>query len=87
MTVAGTPETWHLPRRPGWDWVICREPWPCAPARVDLLEEYGVDRTGLVLYLSLQMIDAIDDMATGGKAPSDLHRRFIDWARPGPQRD
>jgi uncharacterized protein YidB (DUF937 family) len=54
---------------------------------VDLLEEYGVDRTGLVLYLSLQMIDAIDDMATGGKAPSDLHRRFIDWARPGPQRD
>lgn len=80
------PATWHLPRRPGWDCVVCQEPWPCAPAKADLLDEYGAERTSLVLYLSLQMIEAIDDIAATRKAPSDLYLRFIGWARPGGQR-
>lgn len=60
---------------------MCREPWPCAPAKVELLEEYGAERTSLLIYLSLQMIDAIDDMAANGRAPADLYLRFVGWVK------
>jgi hypothetical protein len=81
MTVAEHPGTSHVPRRPCWDCVSCKEPWPCAPAKVDLAEEYVEERLGLILYLTLQMLDAIDDSAsTKGPEPADLHDRFLGWA-------
>ncbi len=81
MTPAQTPETWHLPRRPGWDCTACKDPWPCTPAKADLAEEYGDERSGLVIYLALQMIEAIDDMAATGAPAPDLYSRFIGWVK------
>jgi hypothetical protein len=81
VTVAEHPGTSHVPRRPRWDCVICRDPWPCAPAKVDLAEEYVQDRLALVLYLALQLTDAIDDMAaTEAPEVRGLYGRFVGWA-------
>ena len=84
MSAIEMPETWHHPRRPGWDCVVCREPWPCPPAKVDLAEEYANDRVSLLVYLSMQLYDAIDDSAAnkGQPEPADLFDRFLGWARP-----
>jgi hypothetical protein len=55
--------------------------WPCAPAKVDLAEEYVEERLGLILYLTIQMLDAIDDSAANKVPdPADLHDRFLGWA-------
>jgi hypothetical protein len=81
MTVADNPGTSHVPRRPNWECVVCEEAWPCAPAKVDLVEEYVDERLGLILYLTIQMLDAIDDSAANKVPdPADLHDRFLGWA-------
>ncbi|GAB1644382.1 hypothetical protein [Krasilnikovia sp. MM14-A1259] len=44
--------------------------------------EYADDRVSLLVYLSMQMYDAIDDSATRGRPkPIGLYERFIGWAR------
>jgi hypothetical protein len=81
VTVAEHPGTSHIPRRPRWDCVACTEPRPCAPAKVDLAEEYAGERVSLILYLAIQMLDAVDDSASKkGPEPAELHDRFLGWA-------
>ncbi len=80
-TVADVAQTWHLPRRPSWDCACCQQPWPCAPAKVDMAEEFVDNRISLVLYLSGQMTDAVNDyLATKQPMPPDLYDRFLGWA-------
>jgi hypothetical protein len=87
VTVIEHPGTRHVPRRPAWVCVVCHQTWPCAPAKVDLCEEYGDQVTSLAIYLSVQMLDAIDDMsAERGPAPADLYDRFLGWGRRKPNR-
>ncbi len=82
MTVADIPQTWHLPRRPSWDCVSCRQPWPCAPAKVDMAEEFADNKVSLAVYLSGQMTDAVDDyLATKQPVPPNLYDRFLGWRR------
>jgi len=79
------PEKFHPPSRPSWNCVACKEPWPCATAKVDMAEEFASDQLSLAMYLNLQMLDAIDDFAaTRAPMPRDLFDRFLGWFRTLP---
>lgn len=72
----------HLPARPTW---LCQDdgkPWPCAPARRRLLDEYKGFRTALLLYLAGQMAEAREQLAEldSGTPPPGLEGRFLSWA-------
>ena len=79
-TVAVEPRTWHRAARPSWDCAVCCEPWPCAPAKVELAEEYLNDRVSGTIYLAMGLHDAINDsFYLAGPAPADLWNRFLGW--------
>jgi hypothetical protein len=78
-----------LPRRrehtalpPTWLCRACAQPWPCGPARLSLLHEYGHDRVGLLVYLASLMAVAREHLADldQGNAPH-LEERFLRWVR------
>ena len=74
------PLTWHRADRPSWYCVICDQPWPCAPAKVELAEEFLNDRVSGTIYLAMCMHDAIDDnFYRAGPAPAELWNRFLGW--------
>jgi hypothetical protein len=74
------PRTEHIGERPSWDCRVCGEPWPCAPAKVELGEQYGGWPTGLSLYVSSCLLEAIEDMrTTGDGSPTRLFDRFMSW--------
>ena len=79
MRVEGTE---HLYRRPGWECRVCQQPWPCATAKADLLEEFRTLPSVLTIYMSAQMYDALIDLTSHGQqAPPDLYERFLGWTR------
>jgi hypothetical protein len=71
--------TEHMPQRPGWDCLACGQPWPCAPAKVQLGEEYQGQGSGLMLYLHLQLNEAIKEHDWDGA--ENLYDRIVGWAR------
>lgn len=86
MTGSRTPNGMHLPRRPSWDCAACDKPWPCAPAKVLLSEEFEGNRLSLSVYMSAQLHDALNETATNdsGHRIGDLFDRFMDWLPAGP---
>jgi hypothetical protein len=71
----------HLHDRPSWDCRLCRQPWPCAKAKADLLTEFQAFPSVLTIYLSSQMYDALTDMTADGQpVPFNLYERFLSWA-------
>ncbi|MEU4422913.1 hypothetical protein AB0F81_19980 [Actinoplanes sp. NPDC024001] len=62
---------------------MCLANWPCVPAKVALLEEFRTFPSVLLIYLSAQMWDAVDDTLRQGQLspPSSYHERFVSWAR------
>jgi hypothetical protein len=80
---AGPASTEHIAQRPSWDCRACTQPWPCANAKTDLLAEFQDFPSVLMIYMSAQMCEALNDLtAHGALAPPDLYDRFITWARP-----
>lgn len=74
------PRTWHRADRPSWDCVICNLPWPCAPAKVELAEEFLEDSTSGTIYLTMSMHCAIgDSFYRAGPEPAELWNRFLGW--------
>ncbi|GAA2700088.1 hypothetical protein GCM10010429_02440 [Micromonospora olivasterospora] len=72
----------HRPGRPHWRCTACGAPWPCSPARLDLLAEYGRDRVALCVYLVTRAEDARQDFERLGLTPDPaLLTRFTAWAR------
>lgn len=75
----------HVPIRPSFDCACCGESWPCAPAKVLLLEEHRGNRLSITMYLSVYMEEAlgeaIRDHAWG--RVDDLYERFLGWVRQG----
>ncbi|GIF18552.1 hypothetical protein BJ973_008487 [Actinoplanes tereljensis] len=72
----------HLHGRPDWDCRSCRQPWPCASAKANLLVEFRRYPSVLTIYLAGQMYEALGDMlARGETAPPDIYERFLSWAR------
>ena len=79
-TMAGRAE--HLHGRPGWNCLICEQPWPCADAKADLLAEFRAFPSVLTVYLYSQMYDAMGDFTSRGEpTPADLYERFVSWTR------
>ena len=77
--------TAHLNDRPSWNCRVCGRPWPCPRARADLLTEFRVFPSVLMIYLSAQMYDALSDLISQGHpAPTDLYERFVSWAKHAP---
>lgn len=77
-----TGKAGHIPLRPGWlcEVPTCRKPWPCPPARAEILAAVvsGVtDRTGQSVYLSGQMIQAVSELDADDLP--DPHGRFLGW--------
>ena len=65
---------------PSWDCVICHQPWPCAPAKVELAGEFVDDRVSGTIYLAASMHDAINDsFYRAGPEPAELWNRFLGW--------
>jgi hypothetical protein len=72
----------HGPVQPSWDCESCGQPWPCAVAKVQLLDHYRAFPSILRIYLSEELHSAIVDMAAAlNEVPTDLRARFMDWAR------
>ena len=74
----------HTASRPTWTCGACGGEWPCAPAKVQLSEEYGDDEGALLVYLGQCMWDAFDDGVCAPyqrscPVPPALRERFIDW--------
>jgi hypothetical protein len=76
------PRTEHDADRPSWECRVCGQSWPCANAKVDLVEQYQRGRTMLILFLCSCMVEAIDDLVRSGGVPADLYDRFLGWVRP-----
>jgi len=48
---------------------------------VDLAEQFACRPTGLMLYLTANMYEAIEDMRADTRgSPAGLSGRFLDWA-------
>ncbi|MGN9804626.1 flavin reductase [Micromonospora sp. L32] len=75
--------TRHIPLRPMWLCRVDAHPWPCASAKLDLLDAYADDRHGLRHHLSELKDEAEDDIAQldSGNRPQ-LADRFLSWVRP-----
>lgn len=69
----------HTARRPDWICTGCAADWPCAPAKVNLSEEYGVDRVGLAVHMSIQLHRAAGELPTA--TAGELYERFVKWTR------
>lgn len=67
----------HLPVRPSWRCRSCDQPWPCRPARLALVGEFGARSTGLRIQLATYLEPVARDQPQ--ITPADLYRRFIAW--------
>jgi hypothetical protein len=81
--VTARQEAVHIGSRPSWDCRVCRQPWPCAPAKGGLLSEFRSHPSSLMVYMSAYMYEAMNDLTAHGEAPPpDLYERFLSWVRP-----
>ncbi|MEV6494924.1 hypothetical protein AB0M20_40825 [Actinoplanes sp. NPDC051633] len=78
--------TAHTPK-PDHDCAACGEPWPCAPAKVQLAEEYWGRPTALVTYLHMHFREAVGNAAKSHDWAKldNLYDRFLGW-REGARR-
>lgn len=70
-------KTEHIAERPSWDCLLCRQPWPCAPARAALAEE--LDSVQLAIYMWANIEEAAPQLA--GMSMSETFDRFLAWTR------
>ncbi|MFI7547725.1 hypothetical protein [Actinoplanes sp. NPDC049599] len=76
-------EAQHLGDRPSWDCLACTQPWPCAHAKDELLNEFRRFPSSLTIYMSSFLCEALNDLTAHGEAPPpDLYERFLSWVRP-----
>ncbi|MEV4283656.1 hypothetical protein [Actinoplanes xinjiangensis] len=73
------PNFEHAADRSSWDCRVCGQPWPCAPAKVTLKEDFREQRSSLLVFLVSTFYEAVDSYAGRG-APADLYGRFVIWA-------
>jgi hypothetical protein len=71
-----TAEVMHLPERPSWQCGECRHPWPCGPAKTDLMAT--LTRVGRVVYMNLYLLDAVGDQAESDA--TETFDRLVGWA-------
>ncbi|MFI5494221.1 hypothetical protein [Actinoplanes sp. NPDC051859] len=80
-------ELTHTPTQPSFDCSVCDEPWPCAPAKVELAEEYLGHGIALAIYMSIHLDNALREAIADHEwgRVDDLYDRFLGWVRRGPK--
>ncbi|MBB4747153.1 hypothetical protein [Actinoplanes lobatus] len=73
------PSSEHIADRSSWDCRVCGQPWPCAPGKVALIEEFREYPSVLLLYLVATFYEARDSYMNVAEPP-DLYGRFVMWA-------
>lgn len=73
----------HTPARPTFRCRTCGAPWPCSPARLDLLHAYRDNRIGLLVYLAGQLTRAVQDRPD--LDPAYLAARIVYWVPRQPR--
>lgn len=75
----------HRMVRPLWLCRVCAGPWPCGPARLALLREFGGDRCGLSIQMATLYVSALHDLSRlhpyDEPTPELLFQRFVGWVR------
>jgi hypothetical protein len=73
----------HLPVRPMWFCRLDAMPWPCAEARLGLIEGYRGLEISLCCYLATEFQQAMTDLHTlnpdTAPEPRALYERFLGW--------
>ncbi|RZU51830.1 hypothetical protein EV385_3666 [Krasilnikovia cinnamomea] len=69
----------HRYTRPSWDCAACGEPWPCAPARAELIDQYAQAKLSLAIHLGSVLVEAIDDFVGRPGPVPDLYSRILGW--------
>lgn len=67
----------HLAVQPGGVCRVCGDPWPCAVERAALVQEYRDARSSLLIYLCLQLIDALERSPVS--VAGELCVRYLGW--------
>ena len=67
----------HIADRPSWTCRACGKPWPCDPARAQLVAEMG--QTELAMYAWATLEDAAQDLP--GVPVAEAFDRFLAWTR------
>ncbi|GGM62153.1 hypothetical protein GCM10011608_54100 [Micromonospora sonchi] len=78
----------HAPLRPIWICTGCAHPWPCGPARVELLADYAGQRRDLAVDLAELLREATADLTRICPEPPDpvaAYARFLGWLRRVPR--
>ncbi|MEU4623394.1 hypothetical protein AB0G04_25910 [Actinoplanes sp. NPDC023801] len=65
----------HVPHRSSWDCLACAEPWPCDPAREELMTE--MDTVRLATYMWEQLEEAVRGLPPTPAV--ETFERFIKW--------
>ena len=58
--------------------MVCGKPWPCDPAREDMVAEFGLG-ANLAMVGWHYLEEAVADLPAG--PPTELFERFIRWTR------
>ena len=68
----------HVPSRPEWTCLDCRELWPCPTRRAQILVDFERAPESLRVYMTHYLEEAMCDL------PShlDLRGRFLRWTCP-----
>lgn len=65
----------HIAARPSWDCRVCGDPWPCEPARKELVASHT--RTELAVQMWVYFDAAAREMPQA--LAVDMLHRFLDW--------
>lgn len=68
----------HVAHRPSWECRNCGDPWPCQPARAELLAEHVDFPTVLRYYMVAMMAEASRELPEG-EFDGELYARFLGW--------
>ena len=72
----------HTADRPSWDCRCCGKPWPCDPAREQLVAELSPVRLAMYCWVNLE--EAAGDLPDMPVA--EAFDRFLAWTRVSPPR-
>ncbi len=67
----------HLPVRRTWSCDGCGAPWPCRPAREELLAEYHDATAALAMYMTCAYLECVVDLPD--RPAGELYGRFFGW--------
>lgn len=78
-SAAGALHDDHTADRSSWDCRVCGQPWPCAPGKVALAEEFLTCPSLLIMFLVSTFYEAQESYPCR-ELPTDLFERIVMWA-------